>query len=531
MSGTIDAVTGEQPTAVPARPGASPVPTGAAGVGSLLPPMASTPASSLRAERSTRLDLGILGAVTVALRLPAFFAERHLTFDDGVFGASAVAMRAGGQPFRDVFSSQGPLFLPLLWLADLIGLRRLDSPRLLSVGAGVALVALVYLVGRTVADRPGALLAAGLTSGCASVLWVTGPLAADGVALAFATLTMLLLLRWRLDLTVPRAVWIGLALGAAISVKSLVGIVLIPVALALLAGRRLWPIVAGAATSVALHLLLWLPWGPGDVWDQAYAYHLDVAGSRTPGANLAKTLSTLGDRDLPLVAAVLLALAAAGVAARRRRRTPRPDPAASATQDRAARIAGWLQHPDLLLGTWLGATVLMLLTEHPMWRPHVAHLVPPLALLLARHRPPARALAAVLVLTLPYHLVHAWEVLHPTPFRDGSEEVVLLLHVLQPGALAISDDPGIVWRAGRRTTDDLVDTSVLRIQTDRMDSDSVMAAASSSDVCAVVVRSEHRWGSFPDLPGRLADAGYVIAQEDQLGRRAYIKTHCEAGLR
>jgi 4-amino-4-deoxy-L-arabinose transferase-like glycosyltransferase len=491
--------------------------------------MASTPASSSPTERSTRLDLGILTAVTIVLRLPAFFAERHLTFDDGVFGASAVAMRAGGVPFREVFSSQGPLFLPLLWVADLVGLRHLDSPRLLSVGAGVALVALVYLVGRTVADRPGALLAAGLTSGCASVLWVTGPLAADGVALAFATLTMLLLLRWRLDLTVPRAVWIGLALGAAISVKSLVGIVLIPVALALLAGRRLWPIVAGATTAVAFHLLLWLPWGPGDVWDQAYAYHLDVAGSRTPGANLAKTLSTLGDRDLPLVVVVLLALAAAAIAARRRARataSPTPEPATPAGQNRLARVAGWLQHPDVLLGTWLGATVLMLLTEHPMWRPHVAHLVPPLALLVARHRPPARALVAGLVLAVPYHVVHAWEVLHPAPFRDGSAEVVAALRSLPPGKLAISDDPGIVWRAGRRTTDDLVDTSVLRIETDRMDSDSVMAAASSSDVCAVAVRSEHRWGSFADLPDRLADAGYVVAQEDALGRRLYLKTAC-----
>jgi hypothetical protein len=454
------------------------------------------------ADRAARRDLAGLAVVSLLLRLPALLAERHLTFDDGVFGASAVAMRHGGAPFREVFSSQGPLFLPLLWAADLVGLRRLDSPRLLSVAAGIVLVGAVYLAGRTVGDRAGALLAGGLTSACASVLWVTGPLAADGVALAFAATTVLLVLRWRDDLTVRRAVWIGLAVSAAISVKSLIGVVLIPVAVALLAGRRLRPIVAGAATAIGFHLLLWLPWGPGDVWDQAYQYHLDVAGSRTPWANLKKTLSTLGDRDLPLVVCAVAAIACAALAARGRRRT-------AASPDRGRER--WVRlgrDPDVLLGLWTGAVVLMLLAEHPMWRPHVSNLVPPIALLVARHRPPAKVLAIAALVAVPYHLVHAWEVLHPTPFRGTSADEIAALQALPPGARAISDDPGIVWRAGRRTTDDLVDTSLLRIQTDRMSEASIARAAAEPDVCAVVIRSEVRWGSFRGLPGRLEDLGY-----------------------
>ena len=90
--------------------------------------------------------------------------ERHLTFDDGVFGASAVAMRAGGQPFRDVFSSQGPLFLPLVWVADLLGLRTANAPRLLSLAAALLLVGATYAAGRAITDRGGALIAAGLVS-------------------------------------------------------------------------------------------------------------------------------------------------------------------------------------------------------------------------------------------------------------------------------------------------------------------------------------------------------------------------------
>jgi hypothetical protein len=453
-------------------------------------------------DRPARVDLAVLSVASLLLRLPAALAERHLTFDDGVFGASAVAMRHGGVPFRDVFSSQGPLFLPLLWVADLVGLRRLDSPRVLSVAAGLVLVAAVYLAARQVADRAGALLAAGLTSACASVLWVTGPLAADGVALAFAAITMLLVLRWRDDLTVSRAIWIGVAVSAAISVKSLIGVVLIPVAVALVAGRRLWPIVAGAATAVALHLALWLPFGPGDVWDQAYQYHLDVAGSRTPGRNLNKTLSTLGDRDLPLVAAAVLALAVALWLARTR------PPRARSEGDRVERLVRLGQDPDVLLWLWTGAVVLMLLAEHPMWRPHVSNLVPPIALLVARHRPPWKLLAAAAVIVVPYHLVHAWELLDPTPYRGTSAEEVAALRQLPEGVLAISDDPGIVWRAGGRTTDDLVDASELRIQTDRMSEASVAAAAAGADVCAVVIRSEVRWGSFAGLPARLQALGY-----------------------
>ena len=106
----------------------------------------------------------------MVLRLPSFFATRHLTFDDGVFGASAVAMRNGGVPFRDVFSSQGPLFLPLVWLGDTLGLHTLNGPRLLTVLSGVALVVVLYLAGREVSDRLGALVAGGLaavTGSCA----------------------------------------------------------------------------------------------------------------------------------------------------------------------------------------------------------------------------------------------------------------------------------------------------------------------------------------------------------------------------
>ncbi len=468
------------------------------------------PAATGADRRPVRTDLALLAAGTVALRIPAFVAERHLTFDDGVYGASAVAMRAGGQPFRDVFSSQGPLFLPLIWVADLLGLRAANAPRLVSVAAALLLVGATYAAGRLVADRAGGLIAAGLVSLTATSLWITGPIAADGAAVAFATLTVMLAIRWRHEVTVRRAVWLGLGVGATISVKALLAPVILPVALVLLAARRWAPIVAGAGASVAFHLVLWLPWGPGDVWEQSYDYHLQAAGERTPVANLGKVLSTMGDRDLRVLVAV--AVAVVTVALGRRRLPPVVEPRSTS--------------PDALLLAWIGGTVVVLLTEHPMWRPHVSQLVPPLALLAVRHRPPTRVLVAALAVALPYHLVHAWDVLHPSGYRGSAEVAVAELRALPAGALAISDDPGIVWRAGRRTTPDLVDASILRIETGQLTGASVAAVAADPEVCAVVVRSRVRWGSFEDLPERLADAGYGVADEDDLGRRVYVKDDC-----
>lgn len=474
--------------------------------------MAAAPTSPPRraTDRTGRTDLALLAALTVAVRIPSYFAERHLTFDDGVYGASAVAMRAGGQPFRDVFSSQGPLFLPLVWAADGLGLRTANAPRLLSMLAALLLVGTTYTAGRAITDRAGAALAAGLVSVTATSLWITGPVAADGAALALATATVAAALCWRAEITRRRALWLGLGVGATISVKALLAPVILPVALVLLTTRRVGLIVAAAATSVAFHLLLWVPWGPGNVWEQSYEYHLEVATDRTPGPNLLKVFSTMGDRDLIVLVAAGLAIGAALLGRRA---------IAPATEARPC-------SPDTLLGAWIAGTLVVLLTEHPMWRPHVSQLVPALALLAARHRPPARVLVAAAVLVAPYHVVHAWPMLHPSGYSGSAERVVAQLGALPDGALAMSDDPGIVWRAGRRTPPDLVDASILRIETGQLTSASVAAAAAEPDVCAVAVRSGVRWGSFADLPERLAAAGYEVADEDDLGRRLYLKVPC-----
>ncbi|MGH9036306.1 MAG: hypothetical protein ACRD0O_11130, partial [Acidimicrobiia bacterium] len=332
----------------------------------------------------------------VMLRLPALLATRHLSFDDGVYGASALAMRDGAAPFKDVFSSQGPLFLPLVWLADLVGLRTLNGPRLLALAAGAVLVAAVWTAARGAGcGRVPAGVGAALVATSGSVLWVTGPLTSDGPALALATTAVALALAWRRAPALRTAVLCGVAMGAALSVKSLLVPAAVPVGLVLL--RR--PRHLAAATGVAVAL------GLADVWDQSVTYHLEAAGDRTPGANAAKVLSTLVDRDLPVV----LALAAALLAIRTRTGGRSPEPG-----------------DGTLVASWLAATAVVLLLEHPLWRNHVAHLVPAGALLVALAleragpvlgRRAALAGGVALAIAIPYHVAHGREVLWPSPPR------------------------------------------------------------------------------------------------------------------
>jgi hypothetical protein len=464
----------------PAPPStASPAPP--AGTGRVRPPPWLLPAG--------------IAVAAVVLRLPAYLASRHLSFDDGVYGASAVAMRAGGAPFRDVFSSQGPLFLPLVWLADAVGLRTFDAPRLLAVASGVALVLATWSAARALRlSIGGAVLATGLVAGSGSVLWVTGPLTSDGPGLALAAWAVTAALWYRRSPTLRRAVAAGLLLGAALSVKSLLLAAGLPVVWAMRPNRR--HLAAALAAAAVLSIAVAVPWGLGNVWDQAFKYHLEAAGSPTPLRNLRKVASTLGDRDLPLVLAAAVGLV--GLRFSRPEPSSQPGPAASGG-------AG-------LVVAWLAGTVVVLVLEHPLWRNHVAHLVPAGALLVAvafdRLGPRlGRVMAAAVLMALPYHVAHLSDLLGPAPPGPALATARADLRGLPPGAQVISDDPGVVWRAGRRTPDDLVDTSILRIESHRLTAPSLARAAVLDPACAVLVWSQ-RFGDLATLPKLLEDHGY-----------------------
>ena len=147
-------------------------------------------------------------------------------------------MREGYEPFRDIFSSQGPLFLPLVRLADLAGFETLDAPRLLPVLAGAVTTVAVYFAGRELMDRGRALLAAALTGSSGVLLWTTGPLTSDGTAAAISVSAVAVALVYRRRPSTLIAIAIAVLAGSAFSVKNLLVTPALLIAWVLVLSRR-----------------------------------------------------------------------------------------------------------------------------------------------------------------------------------------------------------------------------------------------------------------------------------------------------
>ena len=482
-------------------------------------------------NRQTRGAIAV-GIVAFLVRLPAFFAPQTLGFDDGQFAMSVIAMRHGGAPFKEVFSSQGPLFLPIAWLGDLITFRQLDSPRTASVLAGVALAVLVFLIARRLTTPGAALLTGVLVALSGSVLWTSGPLTSDGIGAALSAATVLGALAYRSTPTVRRALVVGLLAGAALAVKSLLVIPgLIAAGLWIVSRRRFRDLAVIPVVGVLTVLAASAPWGLSRVYDQYVRYHTDAVAERPIGANATKLFRTLFERDAPLLAAAIVALLA-GIAflASRRRRVP----GAGAETAPPSNLETGTSPSRLPVLVWLVATIAVVLTESPMWRNHVAHVVVPLVILvgigLASPRMPAIA-ATLALLTAPWAIVHLGEILRPQPASGITATLEHRLAGLPAGALVISDTPGLVWRAGRRVPDRFVDVSILRITSPTrslvLTGADVIRSAQRPVVCAVVRWSDQRFTHFPHLGARLRAVGYRVTLRAPHGPEIlWVKQSC-----
>ncbi len=491
--------------------------------------MPTTAARVAHVARGTwHWDAAFLAIGAVLLRVPALFAHRHLTFDDGQYGAVVLGLRAGELPFKDLFSSQGPLYYPLLGVADLVGLRSMNGPRLLPVLAGALAAIATYAIGRHVTTRGGALLAGVLVASSGSLLYVTGPLSGDGPALALAVLAVALAFRYHARPTTLLAVGIGITMGAALCVKLIVVPAAIPVGLLLVhprwRERRVRDFCTAIGAAVIVFLAAALPWGIDRVWDQSVLYHQDSKRLRGYGGNFTTLVRTLVERDPFVVAAALASLATIGVVAWRARR---PDAPARAPRLPAGDVG--TRFALLLLGSWLGVQMLFLVVEPAMWRPHVSQVIVPLALLAVLRPAPWRVLAVLGILLIPWWVSNTHDILRPHHYSRPEATAVDRLRSLPAGARVISDDPGFAWRADRRVPGNFVDVSMKRFQQRQLTTDVVARAADDRAVCAVLVWSKDRLGSLPALPGRLAREGYEVVERfpGADGRVLYARSDCE----
>jgi len=439
-------------------------------------------------------DLGVLTLIAVGLRLPAVLSPRHLSFDDGVYGATAVALREGARPYRDVFSSQGPLHHPLLWLADRAGGRSAIGPRLLPLVAGVVVTLVVYLVARQLADRRAGWIAALLATTSGSLLLVTTGTSGDGPAIAFAVSALAVALAARDHPGWVRPVVVGLLVGCTVSVKLLAAPVVVPVALILLARRRAAQTVVAALVTIAVPLVAAAPWGYVRVWDQSVRYHQE-ARRYSVGSAAWRLVSTLATRDV-LVTVTVVVVVVAALAARKRWHPP--------TGPRWVLVG-------TALGAWLVVQTAFLLVESAMWLPHVSELVVPLCLLAALRLPRTRVLVAPWVLAAVVWAASDWRFVRTGDYGRG-DPARMAVHrsaACGPDDLIITDEPGLAWRAGQGVPWSLVDTSIKQFDQGRITEATVLRAARDPRVHQVVVTDADRLGRWPDLADRLDELGFT----------------------
>ena len=459
------------------------------------------------------VGLGATLAVTVAIRLPTLLSARYVDFDEGVYGVSVLAMRDGGEPFRDVFSSQGPLFLPMLWLFDVAGLRHFQAVRLGMILTALAFTLGVYVIARRVAGEGGtlvALVAAAVVGTAGAGVSAAGVIHSDGLALAFSVWAVAVALgagsmgRWR-------CVVVGLLLGASAAVKSAF---VVPAAVAVLwhyARRREWRDLGIAAGCAALlGLAVSLPWGLGNVWDQFVVFQLEAPRDRAWWPNITGSASRLWDRD-----PIFLLFAAVGLIGLAVRLVRRRWPAG----DRSA-------YPVILV--WLAATVALLVFGLELDRGSYRFLVflmVPAMVAFAAIRPPLVAVAVLAALLLvPMHLDGYSAVLKRQHLTSIHRDVVARLDALPVGANVVTDNPGLAWVAGRHPPPRLVDPSWARILSGNLEADAVLAGTAQDDVCAVLFYT-HRFDYLDrNLPEKLV--GYTLVMDWDEGRRLYVKDAC-----
>jgi hypothetical protein len=285
----------------------------------------------------------------------------------------------------------------------------------------------------------------------------------------------------------------GVAAGA-IGVKLLALPVLIPVAVLVAAradgpqpSRRLAAVAGGVALVAAIALAAFRS-ELRPLLQQSVGLHLDSRGLDEGG--FTPDLWAAVRREVPLV---LLAL----VGAVRTLAMP------------ARRRAG------AAMTLWALAAAGAVAVQHPLWPHHLSAIVPPLAVLgglaLATPLPRVRALGMLIAVAgiaacVVSALTYVWTY-QPAPSPGGDAGLVAGLRAHVPaGSVVVSDDQTTVAEAGLDAPPELVDTSLVRINSGNLSTADVERIIQRDQVRAVLfgtTRLEHLPGLREWVAGRL----------------------------
>jgi 4-amino-4-deoxy-L-arabinose transferase-like glycosyltransferase len=400
-------------------------------------------------------NLPLFAAALVALASVLVYTRAlgtRTNYDEGVYLASVDLMRRGQELGSQIYTSQPPVFY---WL-----LRALAAPFGSSISGIRLAFALVAVIGVVAAIALGWLLYGPSAGVAAGALVAIGPpyptfaptVSADVPAVALG-LVSLALLAFALRGTTSRA-WAGAA-GVVLALAMLTKLLAVPflvpfVALTLAARstRRVLPPALVGAALVALIVAVANAPALDDIWRQVVTDHTNARALGTLSGNLHQIRNVV-DLRTPFGWLVPVGFAALLLSRRARRTWP--------------------------LWTFVPAAAGFLVLVRPLTDHHLVLLSaacaiaagPSLALAIGGLSPtPRTVVTVVLVLFVAAGLYQEQRRLHRNDLADPPEvtwAIAAVERTTGDGALVVTDQPIVVFRAKRATAGPLVDISNTRV--------------------------------------------------------------------
>ncbi|MFN0072584.1 MAG: ArnT family glycosyltransferase [Chloroflexota bacterium] len=436
----------------------------------------------------------LLAVIAVAIWLRIIELDGSAGYDEGVNGAQLRLMSSGHTLYREIYGTQGPLFLPALFPFFQWGGRTLEAARIGSVFWSLLGLAGAGLIGWIGAGRAGAM--ASLTVLTLSPMYLAQSRVIQSEAAAFgpAALSAGLALAY---LRYGHLRWLALS-SLCLTVSVLIKPLTISAVIVLLMAvslqphrapsvrlRQLW-IAAIAPTALLLGVAAVL--GPGQIWEQLVQFHL-VAKDVAP-LNIGRNLEVIRrgtQSEWPLLLGAAL-LGGMGLV------------------QAQPRIA-------LALIGWALATLILLVTHTPLFGHHVSALALPAAGLAAGvspiftrlHSPPSRLSAALVALCFG-----AWICLQSVPAllavsrglpRQSAliETATVLRRLSSPADYVLTDHPAVALEADRQVVPELADLSRVRVTSGLLAASDALTDIQLRQPRIAIIWFEYLQESLPEL--------------------------------